>query len=117
MRSTLVLVCLLIAAACGSEPVTVSFDEATNGVARFTVVNRTERDVKSISFELSFQGQDGAVVNVDTVAYESTTDASTGKPVAFVEARGETFFPTAMPSGSVSASGSVLEISFFDEAE
>ena len=114
MRTSLVAASLLVAFACGSEPVTVSFAEASDGIARFTVENRSEQDVRSISFELSFRSENGGVLSVDTVTYETTRDASTGEPKAFVRAGEETFFPTSMPSNSVSATGRVLGITFMD---
>ena len=114
LRSPFLMTSLLVAAACGAEPVTVTFDEATGGLARLVVVNRSERDVQSISFELSFRSQAGEVVRVDTVAYTSTTDAATGNPTAFVKAEDETFFVTKGPSNSVSATATVLELTYID---
>ena len=114
MRSLFLLTSLLVAAACGAEPVTVTFDEATDSLARFIVVNRSERDVQAISFELSFQSQAGDVVRVDTVAYTTTTDAATGNPTAFVRAGYETFFMTKGPSNSVSATATVLDLTYID---
>lgn len=114
MRTLLVVTSLLVAFACGFEPLTVSLAEVSNGVARFKVVNRSEQDVRSINFELSFRSEDGGVVSVDTVVYETTTDASTGEPTAFVGAGDETFFPRSMPSNGVSATGKVLGVTFFD---
>jgi hypothetical protein len=105
---------LLVVAACGTEPVTVTFDEATDSLARFIVVNRSERDVQAIRFELSFRSQAGDVVRVDTVAYTTTTDAATGNPTAFVRAGYETFFMTKGPSNSVSATATVLDLTYID---
>ena len=114
MRSLFSMTSLLVVAACGTEPVTVTFDEATNALARFIVVNRSERDVQAISFELSFRSQAGDVVRVDTVAYTTTTDAATGNPTAFVRAGDETFFMTKGPSNSVSATATVLDLTYID---
>ena len=85
-----------------------------NTVLQLIVVNRSARDVQSISFEVSFRSQAGEVVRVDTVAYTTTTDAATGDPTAFVKAGDETFFMTKKPSNSVSATATVVELTYID---
>ncbi len=113
MRSPLVMISLLVAAGCSSEPVTVTFEEATDGLARFTIENRSEQDVRSISFELSFRSQAGDLAHIDTVTYTSKTNAE-GDVSAFVRAGDETFFVSKLPPSSVSASATVIEITFWD---
>lgn len=111
-------VLLLLLTACGPNPVALRFDEVNDrGLGLFTVVNSSDKDVASIGFEVVFRSAEGGVVSVDTIAYEMTTDASTGKSTAFVSARDETFFAWRMPKTSVSASGTVLYVEFFDGAE
>ena len=114
MRLPLAVTSLLIATACGSEPVTVRFDEVKNDLAFFFVLNQSERDVESIDFELSFRSQGGDVLSVDTVGYATTPDAATGYPTAFVKSGAETFFVAKMPSNAVSATATVIDLTYID---
>jgi len=106
---------LLLPVACRPEAVTVTYFETRNGVARFDVQNRTERDIRSMSFELSFYSETGAMVHVDTVGYSVTRNAATGDTIPFVRAESETFFVTKAPTAAVSATGRVLAFTFMDD--
>ncbi len=111
------LLLLGLPAACRSDPVTVRSDRVDNGMAHFVVVNHSDKDVKSIRFEVVFRAAKGVAVSVDTITYKITTDASTGKPTPFVRARDETFFLSRMPETAVSESGTVLSVEFVDSTE
>ncbi len=110
-RSPLVLVTLL-AATCTTAPVSVSFLDSTSDIVRFTVDNRSSLDVRAASFIVSHWSEDGEVVQVDTVIY-STTRNATGE-IPFVRAGDETFFPLSIPAGAASASAIVLSVDFWD---
>jgi len=113
-RLLVLLIPLLLTVACRPEAVTVAYFETRNGVARFDVQNRTERDIRSMEFELSFYSEAGVMVHVDTVGYSVTRSGATGDTIAFVRAKSETFFVTKAPTDAVSATGRVLAFTFMD---
>lgn len=105
------LVPLLATVSCRPEDVTVSYVETRDGLARFDVHNGTERDLRSMSFELSFYSEAGDMVHVDTVEYTMAGDTT-----AFVLAGSETFFVTRAPTDAASATGRVFAFTFMDDA-
>lgn len=98
---------------CTSVPVVVSDGEVTDGLARFVVENRSERDVATASFVVTFTSAFGDPVRVDTIDYERTMDFS-GAEQPFVRAEAETFFNVSVPAGVASATAVVLQITFPD---
>ena len=113
-RLLLLLVPLLLTVSCRPEAVTVSYVETRDGLARFDVQNRLERDLRSMSFELSFYSKSGEMVHIDTVEYTVTTNTATGDTTAFVLAGSETFFVTKAPADANSATGRVIAFTFMD---
>ena len=104
----------LLAAACGSDPVSVTHAETSDGIVRFDVRNRTDRDIRSMTFELSYHAQGGDVVRVDTMAFETTTGGATGDTIPFVRAEDETFIVSSLPESAIRAVARVLELTFWD---
>ncbi len=75
MRSPTILVAALaLLSACATSPVSVKTDESAPGSVRFTIRNRSERDIQRIRFELIFRSAEGATVRTDTTGYTLTLD-------------------------------------------
>lgn len=99
--------------ACGAQPVSVKVGESEPGTARFTVQNRSGRDIQRIRFEMTYRSRDGTVVRVDTTGYTLTLD-HTGAAVPFVRAGEEAFLVRELPAGGESAQARVLKVAFMD---
>ncbi len=107
------LVAIVLLSACAGQPLSVKADASASGNARFTVQNRSDRDVKEIRFEVTYRSADGTTVRTDTTGYNLIVGDS-GQPVPFVRAHEETFFVRRLPPGSVSGRARVLKVAFTD---
>lgn len=95
--------------ACKSDSLDVEFAEMMNDntLARFDVMNNTDQDIMTVSFEVTFFDTSGDALDIDTVSYNTTSDIE-GNQKPFIEAQSTTFFVWSVPENTASASGRVL---------
>jgi hypothetical protein len=113
-RPTPILLLLLAAGGCGSEPITVSLSGIEAGIARFEIDNPSPNDLRSAAFELVLRAGDGSVARVDTVTYEATAHVTTCDILPVVRAGEQRAFSWRAPRNCTSATATVLEATFFE---
>lgn len=90
--------------ACEQEEMQVKFLEINDaGIATFTIENTTEKDITSLTTELTYFSEFDRAIMIDTVDH-----AMKDRSKAFLKAGEETFITQQVPEGTISATGKVL---------
>ena len=116
MRSKLSLIILatlltFLFTACKKDPIKVEFMKFQNQVALFTVLNNTDQDIYTVSFEITLFSEDKSVLKIDTMNFFNTSD-NAGNQIPFLEAGADTFFPYSITDKTTSASARAIDFGF-----
>lgn len=102
-----------IALGCQPEGVNVELEKIDEGLARFTVDNRTADDIESIEFELVFYDEAGEEISRTSHGFKQTSNSA--EIIPFVRAGQSTFFATKVPEGTFNATAYVIEMEVWSE--
>jgi hypothetical protein len=109
----LLIICLCILS-CESKNVEAEFIEVENGLARFDIYNRSDRDIRKITFEITFLDHSGKPLLLDTLLYQMGKEH--GKiDVPFLKAKDRTFIVQRVPEDCQKADIKVLEFESIQE--
>jgi hypothetical protein len=100
-----------ILTACKKDPIKVEFMKFQNQVALFTVLNNTDQDIYTVSFEITLFSEDKSVLKIDTMNFSNTSD-NAGNQIPFLEAGADTFFPYSITDKTTSASARAIDFGF-----
>ena len=103
-KSFIIALLLIGFTACEREDLPVKFLEINDGgVATFTVENKIEKDVASLTTTFTYFSEENRILKIDTVDY-----AMQDKSQAFLPAGRETYIGQKVPEGTTSASGEII---------
>ncbi len=73
------------------------------GIAIFSVLNNTSKDILSIDFELKYFNAEKEIIKIDTVHYSSISGV-------FLKAKGQTIIAQTVPRNTNKASAKIISI-------
>lgn len=96
---------------CTGESITSEFIEIQNNIARFDVVNNSNKDVGKITFEVRFPDPSNRVLLKDTVSYQMSNEYPK-ENLPFLKANDQTFIVQSVPDNCKKAEIKVLEVDY-----
>ena len=97
---------------CSNEPVNADFVEIKNDIARFDIVNESNKNIKAITFEIKYIDSSKKAIKVDTLNYQMNRD----KPdqAIFLKANESTFIVQEAPKTCTTADIKILVTSYIE---
>lgn len=105
---TLLISCLLMFS-CENNNVEVEFIEIKNDIARFDIVNNSNKDIRKISFEIRFLDNSNKLLLIDTLVYQMSKEYQKVN-IPFLKANEKTFVAQGIPNNCKRADIKVLKI-------
>jgi hypothetical protein len=94
---------------CEKKDVDARFNKIENNIAQFDIVNNTNKDILSITFEIKYLDNLNKLLLTDTVSY-IRSEEDEKKRIPFLKANEETFITQTIPDNCKKADIKVLEI-------
>jgi len=99
---------------CVKNNVNAKFIEIKDNIARFDVVNNSNKDIAKLTFEIKYLDNLNKILLIDTVDYQNSKKYFSAK-TPFLNANDETFIVQSIPNNCKKAAITVLEIEYLDK--
>ncbi|MCA0154265.1 hypothetical protein [Winogradskyella vincentii] len=109
MKNILMLISTLLVTSCANNNIEAEFIEIKNKIARFDVVNNSNKDISKITLEIRFLDSSDNLLLVDTLDYQMGNDYRNEK-LPFLKANDKTFIVQSAPDNCLKADIKILEI-------
>lgn len=109
MKHFLIFLLFVSLSSCQKQKVKAEFIEINNNIARFDIINSSNRDIEKITFEISYFDPSDNVLRKDTVNYQkSKENAQEYDP--FLKANEKTFIVQSVPNNCDKAGIKILKV-------
>lgn len=108
MKNLLSFVSVILLLSCTNKTIDAEFLEIDNNIARFKIVNNSNKDIGKIIFEVRFLDSSNNLLLTDTVSYEMSKEYQK-ENLPFLKANDEIFIVQVVPANSKKADIKVLE--------
>jgi hypothetical protein len=109
MKKISLLITAFILISCVNDTVNTKFVEIKNNIARFDIVNNSNKDIEKITFEIKYLDNLNKLLLIDTVDYQMSKESQKEKR-PFLKANDNTFIVQSVPDNCKKANIKVLEI-------
>ena len=109
MKNILSFVSVLLLVSCTTKSIDAEFLEIDNNLARFKIVNNSNKDIGKIIFELRFLDSSNNLLLIDTLSYEGSKEYQK-ENLPFLKANDGIFIVQIVPANSKKADIKVLKI-------
>ncbi len=109
MKNLLSFVSVLLLLSCTNKSIDAEFLEIDNNIARFKIVNNSNKDIAKIIFEVRFLDSSNNLLLIDTLSYQMSKEYQK-ENLPFLKANDGTFIVQSVPANSKKADIKVLEI-------
>ena len=113
MKKFKFLILLILMNACSDELIKAKFIEIKDNLARFDIVNESNKDLGKITFEIRYLDVYNKVLLMDTVSYLMSTDVHSNK-IPFLKANDKIFIIQKIPENCKSADIKIIEIHYIE---
>ena len=111
MKNFLLFVSVLLLVSCTAESIDAEFIEIDNNLARFEIINNSNKDIGKLIFELRFLDSSNNLLLIDTISYELSQEFQK-ENLPFLKANDGIFIVQIVPANSKKADIKVLEIDY-----
>jgi len=113
MKKFVIIILSFTLISCVKNNVNAEFIEIKDNIARFDVVNTSNKDIEKLTFEIKYFDNLDNILLIDTIDYQNSKKYFSAK-TPFLKANDETFFVQSIPNNCKKAAIKVLEIDYLD---
>lgn len=113
MKKIVLLISSFILISCVNDNVNAEFTEIKNNIARFDIVNNSNKDIGKITFEIKFLDNLDNILLIDTLDYQMSKEYHKDK-IPFLKANDKTFIVKSIPNNCKKANIKILKIDNID---
>lgn len=108
MKNILSFVSVLLLVSCTTKSIDAEFLEIDNNIARFEIVNNSNKDIGKMIFEVRFLDSSNNLLLIDTLSYQMSKEHQK-ENLPFLKANDGIFIVQSVPANSKKADIKVLE--------
>lgn len=114
MKNLWILIFVITLISCKNHNVKAEYIEIKDNIARFDIINKSNKDIEKITFEIRFLDNLDKILLTDTIEYLMSKEYFKGK-TPFLKANDKTFIVQSIPNNCKKADIKILEVDNIDE--
>lgn len=114
MKNLWILIFVITLISCKNHNVKAEYIEIKDNIARFDIINKSNKDIEKITFEIRFLDNLDKILLTDTIEYLMSKEYFKDK-TPFLKANDKTFIVQSIPNNCKKADIKILEVDNIDE--
>jgi len=109
MKNSWILIFVITLISCKNHNVKAEFIEIKDNIARFDIINMSNKDIEKMTFEIKYLDNLDKILLKDTIEYQMSKEYFKDK-TPFLKANDKTFIVQRVPNNCKKADIKILEV-------